>query len=497
MLSIFQDGGETFGARAAPKPQAVAAVAAVATPDVVATPLPDIKNLKFSVLKIDDVNKVQPSAKPRVLFCGTHYRLYSGYARVVYELMTRLAKKTDIDLTLFAFQNITSNNVPRDPIEGLKVYDAMEFENPKRQGFGEKEIGDYINKNDFDIVIIYNDMSIVASIMQNIVEKVPEKRRKGIKFVCYIDQVYQYQKERYIQMLKSEFNSLIAFTDYWRDFIKLQVGKDMKVYTLPHGVNPECYFPIPKVVARTFYSIDKDAFVFVNVNRNQPRKRLDIMCMAIAEVASRHQDLLLKEKEKHEKENDKAKDKTKDFKSKVKDVRFLMGSALQGVWDIPEVLSWEFKRRNLAPELINHYIIAVSRPQQLSDPEINLLYNAADVNLNVAAGEGFGLSPIEAGCCGVPSVASDVGGHKEYLSAETAILVKPTAEMYVDNSTDQIGGLAQLCSPNDIADAMWKLYQNPKLVNRLGLAARTHFVRNFSWDVFGERLHKIILDISK
>jgi glycosyltransferase involved in cell wall biosynthesis len=494
MLSMFQ-GGEVFGERQ--QIDAAPVTVPVTVPTPAPTPAPaagiqDIQDLQFSVMTIEnmdikDINNTTLSTprRARVLFCGTYYKLYSGYARVVYELLRRAVKNTSftdtVDLTLYGFQNIKTNNVPREDIQGLTVYDAMEFEDPKRNGFGEKEIGDYLLKNSFDIVVIYNDMSVVSMLMQNIVDKVPEDKRKQIKFVCYIDQVYQFQKERYIQLLNQEFSAIIAFTDYWKTFIKTQVRSDMPVYTLPHGVDTDCYYPLPKLIARKFYSIDSEAFVFVNVNRNQPRKRIDLMCMAFAEVAKRHQELIKKGKDN----------------SKVRDIKFLMGCALQGVWDIPEILSWEFKRRNLNPELINKYIVAVSRPQQLTDTEINVLYNAADVNISVSAGEGFGLSPIESGCCGVPSVAADVGGHKEFLTSETSILVKPSFEIYVDNSTDAIGGLAQMCNPTDVADAMWKLYQNQKMVARLGTASRTEFVRHFSWDVMSDRLCKIVQHIAK
>ena len=40
--------------------------------------------------------------------------------------------------------------------KNVKIHDAMATENPKRSGFGEKEIGDYIKKNPQDIIIIFN-----------------------------------------------------------------------------------------------------------------------------------------------------------------------------------------------------------------------------------------------------------------------------------------------------------------------------------------------------
>jgi len=53
------------------------------------------------------------------------------------------------------------------------------------------------------------------------------------------------------------------------------------------------------------------------------------------------------------------------------------------------------------------------------------LYNAAHCFILISRGEGFGLPYCEAGACGLPVIASDHGGQRDFLDDETAYLVPP------------------------------------------------------------------------
>jgi len=443
-------------------------------------------NPSLKQLQLSDTAPTHRPKQPgitRVLLCATHYRLFSGYANVVYNLLRRLATKTDIEVTLFAFQNFKNNNIGREDLpSNIKVYDCFEEEGgaeAKKAGFGENLIGAFLRRYPQDVCIIYNDMSVVAMLMKNVVETLTEAERAQIKFVCYIDQVYQYQKEKYIGLLNEHFHHIIAFTQYWADFIKTQIkpalGGDISI--LPHGFETATYFPIPKNICRIYYNIPPDAFVIINLNRCQPRKRLDHMCVAFAEVCRRHQDLI---------------EKRGTTATTPRPLRLLVGTALQGCWDIPEILSWEFKKRRMAPELINEYIVAVARPQSLTDREVNILYNAADIGIQAVDGEGMGLTAMEQMGVGIPQVANHVGGFKEFMTPQNAILVEPSSTYYIDNSRDSIGGLAEMCDPIALADGIWKLFLNPALVRKLGTKARADIVQHFKWDVIGDRLHNVI-----
>ncbi len=74
--------------------------------------------------------------------------------------------------------------------------------------------------------------------------------------------------------------------------------------------------------------------------------------------------------------------------------------------------------------------------------------------------EGFGRVVIEATACGLPVIASNLGGLKEALTPEVAILVKPTL--------------------NNLAQAITKLSKNKKLYQSLQKNCRPYTLKNFS-----------------
>jgi len=59
------------------------------------------------------------------------------------------------------------------------------------------------------------------------------------------------------------------------------------------------------------------------------------------------------------------------------------------------------------------------------DDDINVFYNLADVGVNSADGEGWGLCNFEQMGVGVPQVVPDIGGFKEFITSSNSIIVKP------------------------------------------------------------------------
>ena len=75
--------------------------------------------------------------------------------------------------------------------------------------------------------------------------------------------------------------------------------------------------------------------------------------------------------------------------------------------------------------------------------------------------EGISLALLEAMACGLPVVATAVGGNTEVvIDGETGLLVQPE-------------------SPADLADAMLKLYRQPELASRMGANARKRVEAHF------------------
>lgn len=435
--------------------------------------IPDMTSLLVS----GDVNDSRKDScgKYRVMVCGTYpVGQSNGYSRVVYYISKFIGKKEDIKLTIYGFQNYnqTKGQQRSDIPDSVILHDALAKEDPRRNGFGEKEIADFLKQNPQDLVIIFNDPVITSSLVQNIVENMSVIERQKFKLVSYMDQVYPYQRKQYIDLLNTYFDGIIAFTPYWRDTARsLGIRPEIPIYFFPHGFDTDTYYPIPSNICRVYHQLPMDAFLILNLNRNQPRKRWDHTMMALADVIERHQKL--KKEGKDGKEG-----KTKN----VRPIRLVIGTQAQAFWDTIEILENELRRRNLPKELANEYIHILPNAQQLSDRDINVLYNACDIGLNTCEGEGFGLCQFEHLALMGPQVAPNIGGFKEFLNAQNSIVVEPKWNYYIDKQRDGIGGIAEIGDPKDYADGIWRYYQNPSMLKRHGRKGREEILQHYRWE---------------
>ena len=125
-------------------------------------------------------------------------------------------------------------------------------------------------------------------------------------------------------------------------------------------------------------------------------------------------------------------------------------------------------------------LIITSQNMAFKDEEINMFYNAADVGISTADGEGFGLCQFEQMGVGVPQVVPDIGGFKEFCTAENSILVKPTVRYYLPNGFSPVAGEANACNPHDVCLAMEDYVLNSEKRIELGKKARAT-VLEYTW----------------
>jgi glycosyltransferase involved in cell wall biosynthesis len=431
------------------------------------------------------------NGKKRILWAGTHIHQSNGYSRVMYYITKYLGAYDDIELTIYGFQNFNHNQnqtyLRSDIHPSVVIHDAYASEEPKRNGFGEKEIGDYIKKHPQDIIIIFNDAIITSALTATLVTEC-WNMKPHFKLLSYMDQVYAYQKKDYIGLLNTFYDGIIAFTPYWKEIAyKLGIKPDMPIYVFPHGFDHNLYYPIDQSVARLYYEYNDEDFMVLNLNRNQPRKRWDTTILAWAEFVERHYLVNVK------KTLNKSDCKINKYTSRP--IKLVVGTIIDGYWDLMDVLENECKLRGIPYEYAKQTIVPVKMPQQLSDRDINILYNACDVGVNSADGEGFGLCGFEGLAIGKAQVSSYVGGMREFLNEGISIIIKPKVNIYLDCKNNNIGGIAELCDPHDFAEAFWKYFSNPELMNKHATKGRQHILTNYRWEAMIKYLHSKIISV--
>ncbi len=104
----------------------------------------------------------------------------------------------------------------------------------------------------------------------------------------------------------------------------------------------------------------------------------------------------------------------------------------------------------------------------LSQAECAQRLESADVMVLPSLFECGGAVVLEAMAMGIPVIATKWGGPADYLDASCGILVEPTSrDSFI----------------NDLAEAMVKMAQSPKLRQEMGLAGRQRVIDNFDWEV--------------
>lgn len=394
----------------------------------------------------------------------SHPAITNGYSVVAYNLAKHIANKKDIDLIYWGFQKFQDNpehSKLRKLPPHVTVVDAWANENPKQMGFGFDQIAAYVDQEKPDVIMIYNDFVVVS----NILEKLKGCAHKDFKTVIYIDQVYLTQKKEYIKRLNDQADFVIAFTPYWEQIIKDQGMVKPSDY-LQHGFDPMRNYPVPKKLARLHFGLKQDDFIVINLNRNQIRKRLDIMMMAWAEFVSRH----------------------------LEDpVKLLIAThPTQGSWNLIEIYEHELRLRGIKIEEGMKHVILIDNPQQLNDDDVNTLLNTADVGLNTTMGAGFELTNFEHGAIGYPQVAPLIGGIRDFFDESCAKVVKPSFNFYTDTSTDGCPGKTEICDPKHFADAIEEYYKDAELRKKHGSMCRERILKNYKWSDLGEKLYKIV-----
>lgn len=406
----------------------------------------------------------------KVVLCGTHPQQFNGYSRVVFELAREISKFDDIQLYIFGFQNFyddEDHKKERSLPKNVNIYDAHLNEEPKNKGFGENLLVDYLKSVLPDVVIIYNDVLVVSSLLQKIHNEIPEVDRT-FKLIPYIDLVYKNERQSFLNYINANIDGAIAFTDYWKDVL-LEQGFTKPLWVLEHAFNKQNNYPIPKSIARKYFELDEKSFIILNLNRNQPRKRWDICIIAFMKFISKHRN---------------------------ENIKLLVMTSITGAWNLSELIAFEGKKYGMDLNEAKKFFIFIQNPQKLTDSEINIMYNVADIGINTCAGEGFGLCNFDQAGVGVPQVVPYIGGFRDFFNETNSITIKPSIEIYGDTGKDNVGGIEEICTADDFTDALERYYLDRNLIIKHGKQARTDILK-YDWKSKASHLREIVMECTK
>ena len=397
----------------------------------------------------------------KFLLVSTHCHQYTGYSKVSYGLIRQLAKVPWLSVTHYGFQKFPQQKFAdgfRPYPSNVKVIDAAAGEQPFEQGFGIKQLPSVIAEVKPDVVMIYNDMSIVGKFIVDIEKSgIP----KTFKTWVYCDQVYNTQLQGYLDMLNLKAERIFAFTSGWKQCLKDQ-GVTRPIDVILHGFESDVYKQLPRADIRKQLKIPEEAFVYLNVNRNQPRKRYDILIMAFAELVVK-------------------------YPTKPIFLMCICDKGDKGGWWIFELYQRELRLRGVNVDMFANRLMLSSQDMVFTDEDINVFYNLADAGVNSADGEGWGLCNFEQMGVGVPQVVPRIGGFKEFCKAENSVLVEAKHKYYLPMVYSPVGGEAWAMDPHDLCMGMEEYVLDSEKLKAHGLAAR-NTVLGYTWERAAEPL---------
>lgn len=406
----------------------------------------------------------------KVMMMSTAFYSSNGYSRIGFALVHYLSKKQDLEITHWAFQNFPMNPnhaAARKYPSNVQIYDAFANEEKGKagnMGFGFEQVTDFVNMSKPDLIWVYNDMVVVS----NILEQLKKCEHKNFKVIVYMDQVYLTQRKEFIKRLNEEADFVLLFTPFWEECAKKQ-GITKPTDYLQHGFDPRLNYPVPKHLARLHFGLKQEDFIVINTTRNVPRKRQDIMIMAWAKFVSHHQG---------------------------EPVKLLLAMhPTQGSWNLIELYEHELREYDMTLEEGMKHIILIDNPQQLTDEDLNTLYNAADIGINTTQGAGFELTVSEGMGIGIAQIATYTGGIRDFLDKDSGYPVTPMIQGYTDMTTDGCNGKYEMCHPDDFAEAIEAYYADEEMRKQHGDNARKKMLTKYRWEDLGEKLYSIFMKV--
>jgi len=240
-----------------------------------------------------------------------------------------------------------------------------------------------------------------------------------------------------------------------------------KISVIPHGIDLETFRPIPREEARKAIFPDhvdfgEDAFVVLNANRNQPRKRIDITIKGFEIFAE----------------------------GKPQNVKLYLHMGIEDMgWNIIEFC----KMLDLDDRLV------LSSTQNtipgIPDDRLNLIYNACDVGLNTSVGEGWGLISFEHAATRAAQILPDHSAGSEIwrIDGEPQAELLPVRFWLTNEKVLTEGGLV---TPENVAQALQRLYENKEYRDEMADKAYKLVHRpEYQWKKVARQFDKIFKEV--
>jgi len=443
---------------------------------------------KKAVSTVPDVGQIQPQQQPiRMLVWGASPHVITGFGNMMRQILKRLYRKYPGQYHISQM----GINYFGDPIDEFELTGGLQNGRyqqwpaaPQRAGlpmshmFGQARFLELLRSHpvDFDIVFLAEDPFWLGGVIPT---DPPDKQR------VFIDEIRNGLASRnraYIPIIGyfpidgvpdpmwanhlAKFDFPITYLRFGAESI-IRKNKDLngRVHVVPLGADFEEFHPLSQEEIYTykralFGEENKDKYVVLNCNRNQPRKFIPANMMAFKHFHDKYPDSILY------------------LHMKSKDVG----------WDLARVA------RNLGLEVGKNVFFPANFNINRGVPvtELNKIFNISDMLTTAALGGGWELAVTQAFCTKTVTVVPNNTSHSELCAEERGVLY---------NCGNRLSHLAILAGDNDVLrplpdtehmiDRMMWVRENPDEVNKITENAYNWAQENIAWDGIIDQWHSI------
>ena len=398
--------------------------------------------------------------RPRILIVGDAAAA-TGFARVMHSIFENLKNRYEIH-----HLGINYHGDPHDTI--WKIYPAKL--GGDLQGIG--RLIPLIRELNPQMVFMLNDIWVLADYMKQLRQL--EEKPKVIMY-CPIDAGPL--DPEHIEPLEG-VDKFVVYTQFAKAEIEKAISNLRAIKSqfafppidvIPHGIDTEQFYPFcpgkgggsspegRRKAITSLYGNDpefRDAFIVLNANRNQPRKRIDITVKGFALFAE----------------------------NKPANVKLHLH---MGVEDA----GWNVIRLAKRHRIFERLILTSSGNNIPSVPvrQLNEIYNASAVGINTSVGEGWGLVSFEHAATGAAQVVPRHSACEE-LWEGSAMMLEPVISL----TTEGILTEGKIVTPENVADSLEQLYRDPGLLEEMSTAAlRNSLKPQYRWNYIARQWHEL------
>jgi glycosyltransferase involved in cell wall biosynthesis len=342
--------------------------------------------------------------------------------------------------------------------------------------FGAYRAAELVQELDAHLVLLLYDFWMLHSHMRTLA-----RIRDRAAIVAYLPIDGHIVDDSFMEPLAS-IDRFVAYTHFGRAELTSSIDRmrargllftEAPVEVIPHGVDTATFHPLALTIeaqlapggrshtrARLFADAPewRDAFIVLNANRPLERKRIDLTLEGFATFAQ----------------------------DKGPNVKLWLHHAIMDADEHAGI-------RALVERfgLTDHVRLSEPGAGPLSDEELNLVYNACDVGINTALGEGWGLVSFEHAATGAAQVVP--------VSSATGELWEGSAEVLVTEDTAvpsfTVVGMRTVRA-GGVAAALERLYDDPEHLRAMSLAAYRNATQpRYGWDAIASEWRALLTGV--